>query len=180
VEEHRLAIEALANAARTVTRDDTDSRRKLATEIVRLADRMRVALPSASPDILQSAGQGLMRLGATELAWGYFTTPLAGRGNDANAWDDLADRMAQANRLALAADAKLIAAQLWPDDIEVAREAGEMLERANRIDEAILVYRHALTRKGRSDWDRRETTEIADRLKALTGEEVQLPDRLED
>ncbi len=180
MEEHRLTIEALANAARTVTRDDTDTRRALATEIVRLADRARVAFPSASPGILEFAGRGLMRLGAHELAWGYFTTPLAGRGHNADAWDYLARQMERADRHALAADAKLIAARLWPDSLEAALEAGEMLELANRIDEAVVAYRHALTRKGEDDWDRRTATEIADRLKALTGEEVQLPDRLKD
>lgn len=53
-----------------------------------------------------------------------------------------------------------------------------MLEQADRIDEAVAVYRHALTRKGEDDWDRRTATDIADRLKKLTGKEVQLPDHL--
>jgi tetratricopeptide (TPR) repeat protein len=179
-EEHRLAMESLANAARTVTRDDADTRRKLAVEMIRLADRARVVFPHNSVGILNTASRGLMQLGADDLAWGYLTTPLAGRGDNPEAWNDLAWRLAETDRHDLAADSKLIAARLSPDSLDAAWEAGEMLEQADRIDEAVAVYRHALTRKGENDWDRRIATDIADRLKRLTGKEVPLPDHLKD
>ncbi len=177
-EEHRLAMQSLANAARAVSRDDVDTRRKLAVAMIRLADRARVVFPRDSVRILNTASRGLMQLGADDLAWGYLTTPLAGRGDNPEAWNDLAWRLEQTDRYDLAADSKLIAARLLPDSLDAAWEAGEMLEQANRTDEAVAVYRHALTRKGESDWDRETATEIIDRLKRLTGKEVPLPDHL--
>ncbi|MEX2214513.1 MAG: VIT domain-containing protein [Phycisphaeraceae bacterium] len=130
----RLLI-AYASLAEGLPQVDARAAKPMAAKIVRAADRWRAIDPDV--DLVSSlAARALRRLGEKELAWAYETTPLAGRGHDAQAWGRLAHSLDAQGQVDTADRAYAAAFDAESTNPNWLLERAQFLRRVNRGEEA--------------------------------------------
>ena len=135
----------LATAAGTLGRDACQ---ELVAQVVRTADRWR-SLDADPAQACQMASRILADLGATDLAWDYFTTAVATDPEKPVAWQTLADTLRREGRYGLADRAYALASAADPANAEVLWSRAQALVEAGRTDEAQALLR----RLSEDKWD---------------------------
>src|SRR5512138_2069736 len=111
-------LEQYATLAGIVQGLKGDAGKDLTVKVIRYADRWRAIDPDPT-QACQSAARALHRLGATELAWDYLTTPLAEKSNEAQPWVNLASALQQQGDMDLADRAYATAFEREPTNAQV-------------------------------------------------------------
>ncbi|MEZ6111599.1 MAG: hypothetical protein R3C99_11340 [Pirellulaceae bacterium] len=139
--------EQLATAIATLDQRPPQS---LIDRVIRTADRWRSLDDEVTP-ACESAARILRRLGATELAWDYLTTPLAHKPNEAQPWLDLAKSMADRGEYEFAGQAYAAAFQAEGSNAEILWDHAKLLEQQGRFTAARELYQQIAA----GDWQPR-------------------------
>ena len=105
--------------------------------IIRTADRWR----ALDADPTQSAAKALRSLGASELAWDYLTTPLAGKPKESGPWVSLAGTLAGDGDAELADRAYATAFEIEPTNARILWDRARLLSRHGKAKQARRFYR---------------------------------------
>jgi hypothetical protein len=109
--------------------------------VVRAADRWR-ALDRDSAEPCRLAARVLRTLGEDrELVWGYLTTPVALRPNEAGPWSGIAEEMRQAGEADLADRALQAAFEAEPTNAQHLWDRARHLGQAGQTARARALYR---------------------------------------
>lgn len=100
-----------------------------------MADRWRTIDPDDT-DVCQRAARIASQLGEADIAWGYWTTPLAERPGDSGAWRNLAKEMGAQSSTELSARAFDQAFEIESTNPEILYEHAMMLRQAGEEDSA--------------------------------------------
>jgi ferric-dicitrate binding protein FerR (iron transport regulator) len=113
---------------------------ELLGRIVRAADQWR-QIDADPAEACQAAGRVLAALGATDLAWEYFTTPLALRPDESGPWLELAGALAQQGQIDRADRVYAAAFQIEPGNAQILWERASALWDAGRQEQARPLFR---------------------------------------
>lgn len=100
-----------------------------------MADRWRTIDPDDT-DVCQRAARIASQLGEADIAWGYWTTPLAEKPGDSTAWRNLAKEMGAQSSTELSARAFDQAFEIESTNPEILYEHAMMLRQAGEEDSA--------------------------------------------
>ena len=100
-----------------------------------MADRWRTIDPDDT-DVCQRAARIASQLGEPDIAWGYWTTPLAEKPGDSTAWRNLAKEMGARSSTELSARAFDQAFEIESTNPEILYEHAMMLRQAGEEDSA--------------------------------------------
>jgi len=126
----------------------TEPPRDLIARVVRAADRWR-SLDTDPSAACEAAAKIFGDLGAAELAWDYWTTPLAAKPIEAAPLLDLAGKLRQQAQFDLAARAYASAFETEPENVQILRDRAQVLLQAGRAEEASDLFRRAVEKQGK-------------------------------
>jgi tetratricopeptide (TPR) repeat protein len=109
-------------------------------KVVRAADRWR-SLDTDATGPCQAAARVFQALGARDLAWDYFTTPLGQRPNEAAPWLNLAQAMSQEGDFDLADRAYAEAFAAEPTNAQILWDRALLLQQGGRTSQARELFR---------------------------------------
>ena len=113
---------------------------ELVGRVIQAADRWR-SLDTDASGACMAAGGVLRTLGKKELAWEYFTTPLATKPNEAAPWVKLAKTLHGQGELALASRAYGSAFEAERTNAQILWDRAQVLQQLGRAGEAGKLYR---------------------------------------
>ncbi len=102
-------------------------------------------------DLYQAAARVLQQLGAKELAWGYLTTPVGLRPNEAAPWVSLAQQLHGDGAFDLASQAYTTAFEAEPTNAQILWDHALMLQQLGRMEQVGPLYQ----KLAEGDWQPR-------------------------
>jgi tetratricopeptide (TPR) repeat protein len=129
--------QALAAATKLLEKEPT---RDFLARVVRAADRWR-SLDNDGTAACQAAARIFQTVGAHDLAWDYYTTPLSQKPNEAEPWLSLAQQLRQDGDLALADKAYALAFEAEPTNAQILWDRATLLQEMGKTEQARAVYR---------------------------------------
>jgi tetratricopeptide (TPR) repeat protein len=129
--------------------------------VIRAADRWR-ALDTDDTAACRAATAVLERLGETQLAWDYLTTPLAEHPNEAAPWSGVAAQLAQQGDLEFAARCYETAYAIEDGNAQILFDLARVRQQQGRTADAQDVLRRITTGtwQPRFEWIKRQASQM--------------------
>jgi tetratricopeptide (TPR) repeat protein len=151
-------FQTLATATKVLEKEPS---RKFLGRVVRAADRWR-SLDNDGTAACQAAARIFQTVGAHDLAWDYFTTPLSEKPNESDSWLSMAQQLSQDGDFGLADMAYALAFEAEPTNAQILWDRAALLQEMGKTERARKIYRQIADRtwQPRFSWIQTQAREM--------------------